>query len=218
MVFKRQQSSLTPDELQTLVAAGASDRLAFVSAKSSERSMAETLVAMANANGGTVLLGVNSKGLPQPGAAPAILRDKATAAGLLSDPPLILPSPHVVQHSPATQDVDDAHPAAFVVVVQVPAGLPHLYSVRGRYLTRTAGKNRPLTTPELRRLLLDRGDSGFEESAFAEATLADLDPRKIERYLERIGAAPDEDALQVLLSRGCVGMAEESTAGTTMER
>lgn len=50
--------------------------------------------------------------------------------------------------------------------------------------------NRTLTTPELRRLLLDRAESGFEAQAVEGATLADLDPQRIERYLDRLMLQP----------------------------
>ncbi len=88
--------------------------------------------------------------------------------------------------------------------MQVPAGLPHIYSLRGLYLTRTAAQNRPLTTPELRQLLLARGDAGFESLPTPGAILADLDQARVERYLDRIELAPDQDPTQTLLARGCV--------------
>ena len=49
--------------------------------------------------------------------------------------------------------------------------------MRGVYLTRTGGQNRPLTTPELRQLLLDRGESGYESQPVEGAGLADLGAR-----------------------------------------
>jgi ATP-dependent DNA helicase RecG len=91
-----------------------------------------------------------------------------------------------------------------VVVVQVPPGLPHLYNLGGRYVTRTAGQNRPLTTGELRRLLLERGDSGYESQPAPEATLNELDQQQVERYLNRIAVAPADDPVTVLAARGCL--------------
>src|SRR5690606_16335448 len=62
----------------------------------------------------------------------------------------------------------------------------------------------PLTTAELRRLLLERGDAGLERMVVEGATLADLDEAQIERYLERLEVAPTESAEQTLLARGSV--------------
>ena len=59
-----------------------------------------------------------------------------------------------------------------MIAVQVPPGLPHIYSLHGLYLTRTGDNNRPLTTPELRRLLLERGvDTGARDDTY-DATAA----------------------------------------------
>jgi ATP-dependent DNA helicase RecG len=193
MNIRRQNSALAEEELHKVLAGGPSDRVAFLPASASQRTIAETLAALANANGGLVLLGVTAKGVLQKQNNVTALREAVIEATLLTDPPLILPAPQI-----ATAD------QGAVVVVQAPPGLPHLYSIHGAYLTRTAGQNRPMTTPELRRLLLERGGSGFESQPVEAATLADLDPMQIERYLDRIAVAPDEEPVQSLTARGCV--------------
>jgi len=151
MITRRRQPSLSQEELSAILQAGADERVAFLSARSSTQAIVETLAAMANASGGVVLLGVTKGGTAQNVTDPRALRDNAVEAGLLTDPPLILPTPDMIEGGNGQ-----------IVVVQVPPGLPHLYSLRGRYLTRTASQNRPLTTPELRRLLVDRGEAGFD--------------------------------------------------------
>jgi ATP-dependent DNA helicase RecG len=196
---QRQQPTLQSQEVTDYLAAGMSDRVAFVPAKSAPRALAETLAALANANGGVALLGVSVKGSLQKDFDVNGLRDAATAAGLLTDPPLVLPSAQVI----ATEQGP-------VVVVQVPAGLPHIYSLQGMYWTRTASQNRPLTTPELRRLLLERGDAGYETQLLANATLADLDEQRVLRYLDQVAFSATEDITQALLARGCVGYAESA--------
>ena len=196
-MIRRQQPALHPQELTSYLAAGPSDRVAFVPAKSAPRVLAETLAALANANGGVAILGVSAKGTVQKEIDVNNLRDAATAAGLLTDPPLVLPSAQVIATGEGS-----------VVVVQVPAGLPHIYSLQGMYLTRTAAQNRPLTTPELRRLLLERGDAGYEAQLIANATLADLDEQRVLRYLDQVAFSATEDITQALLARGCVAYAE----------
>ena len=98
----------------------------------------------------------------------------------------------------------EAGEGAQVVVVQAPAGLPHVYSLRGVYWTRTGAQNRPLTTAELRRLLLERTESGFESQPVADAKVEDLDLARVTRYLDQLGLPPDEEPVQALTSRGCI--------------
>jgi ATP-dependent DNA helicase RecG len=193
MLIRRHLTALPEAELLECLENGPKDHIAFLPANASQRVIAETLAALANANGGVALVGVSAKGAPQKQSDLTGLREAVIEATLLTDPPLILPTPQV-----ATSSRGD------LVVVQVPPGLPHLYNLHGSYLTRTAARNRPLTTSELRRLLLERGDAGFESMPVEGATLADLDPAQIDRYLDRIAVAPDEEPVQALLARGGV--------------
>ena len=193
MTLRRRYAAMSTAEVQNLLAAGASPRVALLPAKTSKQALAETLAAMANAGGGVALLGVTAKGAPQSGTDLGALRDLVVEASVLPDPPLILPSPQRI-------DLGDAE----IMVVAVPEGLPHVYNVRGVYLTRTGGLNRPLTTPELRQLLLNRAESGYESQPVEEASLADLDSARISRYVDQLGLPPDEEMVEALLSRGCV--------------
>ncbi len=203
--FRQSRNMMSAEELAALLSKGQSDRVAFLSASASQQTIAETLAALANANGGMALLGVSAKGAPQKNSDQIALREAVVTAGLLTDPPLILPTPQITESG-----------SGAVVVAQVPAGLPHIYSLRGLYLTRTGGQNRPLTTQELRRLLLERGDAGFESLVVSGATLADLDQTRIERYFDRIEIAPNEEPVQTLLARGCVTKNENGQIFPTM--
>jgi ATP-dependent DNA helicase RecG len=192
-MIRRRFAAMPEEDVLAYLTNGQNDHVAFLPANVKHESIAETLAAMANANGGLLFLGVTAKGAPQKNANLDALREAVVEAGLLTDPPLILPTPHCAACS-----------AGEVVVVQVPPGLPHLYNLGGRYITRTAGQNRPLTTGELRRLLLERGDSGYESQPAPEATLNELDQQQIERYLNRIAVAPADDPVTVLAARGCL--------------
>ena len=207
MILRRRQLSISGEELNSHLDGGPADRVAFLGAKTPTRTIAETMAAMANANGGLVLLGVSPRGVPQKEVDAGTLAEAVVEAGLLTDPPLVLPSPQVVESN-----------RGVVVVVQVPPGLPHIYSLQGLYLSRTAAQNRPLTTPELRRLLLERGDAGFEAQPVAGATLADLDEQRIARYLDQVSFAPDEDLEQALLARGCAVYVDVANPGADDSR
>jgi ATP-dependent DNA helicase RecG len=194
MIFtQRRTSSFSPEAISELLAGSENDRLIFFPAKSNSAAIAEGLVSMANAHGGLAVVGVTKNGKSQPDNDAAELQDRVFQAGLLADPPLILPTPQTFEI--------EGNP---VVFTQVPPGLPHIYSLQGRYLTRAAGQNRPLTTPELRRLLSDRAEASFESGLIEGAVLDDLDRAQIRRYLETIQVGPQEDVAQLLVSRGCV--------------
>ncbi|MCX6042949.1 MAG: hypothetical protein NTV69_17670, partial [Caldilinea sp.] len=96
MKGSRLLAALGSEEVRGLLGAGVSSRVAWLPAKVAKPALAETLAAMANAEGGVVLLGVTAKGVPQSENDLAALRELVTEASLLPDPPLILPSPQGV--------------------------------------------------------------------------------------------------------------------------
>jgi ATP-dependent DNA helicase RecG len=189
----RRRTVFTVEDLNALLAGGQGERAVFLPARTGRHVVAEGLAALANADGGALLLGVAPRGSVQAGADAKVLRELVLDAALQTDPPLILPSPQVIETD-----------GGAVVAIQVPEGLPHVYSLKGVYWTRTGANNRPLTTPELRQLLLDRSESGYESKPVADARLEDFDGSRVSRYLDQVGLPPDADALQALLSRGCV--------------
>jgi ATP-dependent DNA helicase RecG len=114
-------------------------------------------------------------------------------AALLVDPPLVLPVPRVVS-------VDQAR----VLWVSVPPGLPHLYSLEGRYLGREGTQTNPLPARRLRQLLLERGVVQFEAQVPPGAVLEDLDDDKVQAYLQTLDLPGGVPAEEILLRRGCL--------------
>ncbi len=190
-----------PTDISTLMTAATGERLAHLPARTTARALAQTLAALANFNGGDVLLGVGGSSA-EAGDAPT-LRDKVLQACLLADPPLILPAPQSAL----------VEGGVSVVRVNVPAGLPNVYNVQGVYYTRMGAHNRSLTTPELRRLLLDRAESGFEAQVVESASLEELDLQRVERYFDRLMLQPADLAdggwTATLHARGCLAVAGE---------
>ncbi len=148
--------------------------------------LAEMLAALANGQGGTLKLVAK-------GEQTAALVDQILQAALSTDPPLILPLPVPL-------------PSLFpesgqMVAVTVPAGLPHVYAVQGRYLVRDGEHNRPLGATRLRELLMARGEVSYEAEIVANTTLEDFDWTAVSAYAARIGMFSAQDAL---LRRGCL--------------
>jgi ATP-dependent DNA helicase RecG len=185
---------LTEDEVRAICERGKGQETDFKSESTTPAQLAQSLVALANSTGGTVLLGVGSRsgkfiGLKDPEAA----RDKALKAALLPDPSLIIPLPELV-------NLDGAE----ILVVTVPPGLPHVYNLKGRYLLRDGRRNTPMTSRQVRQLMIERGEVSFESLDTPGATLEDVDWEKVEKYLVPLESAPGQTAKEALYKRGCL--------------
>jgi ATP-dependent DNA helicase RecG len=208
----------TTDDLTRLISAGPGERIAFAPGNTGVAKLAETLAALANGHGGVLLVGVTTSGKPTGIADSADTRAVVHAAGLLAFPPLILPLPQAVEHE-----------GKQFCLVEVPPGLPQVYSVDGRYLTRTGAQNRLLSAAELGALLLARGEAGFESRPALGATLDDLDPVQVQAYASLLGYPPTgfpdspkypsatndlregSDGYNALFSRGCLTQTADGT-------
>ncbi len=185
---------MTADEILALLQQGTGQEIDFRTERASARTLAGSLVALANASGGVVLVGVGPKSARVLGLKDAeAARDKALEAAFLTDPPLIIPLPEVVT-------VDDKD----VLVITVPPGLPHVYSLRGKYLIRVGAQNKPLAPKRLRRLIIERGEISFESLVPRGATLGDIDLDKAERYLASLEGMSTPTVEEALYNRGCL--------------
>lgn len=193
------------DELEARIAAGENEQTAFVRERVRPEELAETLAAFANRSGGIVLIGMGGKVRPKAEGVDNVaqVEEVVLDAALLCTPPLLLPLPQRVHVG-----------ERIIVQVEVPAGLPHVYSLQGKYLTREGAGNVPLPPHTLRQLLLDRGAVGWERLPSA-ATIADLDQSKIQRYIERIGPAAQENPRDWLFRRGCLTNPGGAASGNT---
>ena len=189
------------EQLTALIATGENEQTAFMKERPRLEEVAETLAAFANRSGGTVLLGIQGRarpkveGLTEPDAVEELVLD----AALTCTPPMLLPLPRRVMYE-----------GQQVLWVEVPAGLPHVYSVHGKYLMRENAANVPIPPYTLRQLLLERGSIGWERLP-AAATFDDLDQTKIRRYLQRIGPSAEENPWQWLYRRGCLARASDQS-------
>jgi ATP-dependent DNA helicase RecG len=186
-------NTLFPD-VDALLSEGMGPELHWFPGEVPASQLAAVLVGMANANGGTVLLGVAPRSnrvqgvRNMDGALDCIFQ-----AALLAEPPLVLPLPRRVV-------IEDRQ----LLQVIVPAGLPHVYSLDGRYLGREGARTQPLAPRRLRQLLVERGVVQFESQVPPNARLDDLDPERVAAYLEALGMPAGEPVEDVLLRRGCV--------------
>ncbi len=204
-------------DIPVLLAQGMGPELHWFPADVTCERLAMVLVGMANARGGTVLLGVAPRSAQIQGVVDSeAAMDLVFQAALLVDPPLVLPVPRLVPvRSPEAQSEAESSlrggssRGTRVVWITVPAGLPNVYSLDGRYLGRDGAQTNPLPARRLRQLLMERGVIQFEAQMPPGATLDDLDWQRVSAYLQALNLPGGETALPetgrtILLRRGCL--------------
>ena len=139
-------------------------------------SLAETLVAFANTDGGQLLLGVDDTGdiigVDDPDLT---MRTVDNVAYQNCEPPLTI----------RQEAVRDSSGAA-VIVVNVPKGDQRPYRTNtGRYTIRTTSGRRPASRQELLRLFQASETMYYDETPVLRTTMADLDSRAVERFFEQ---------------------------------
>lgn len=161
--------------------------------------LAMVMVAMANAKGGTIYLGINPESGQIQGISDLpVVHDLIFKACLSTEPTLVLPAPRT-------------HGQTGVVRISIPEGLPHIYSFEGRYFWRDGKRATPIPARRLRQLMVERGAINFESQMPADARIADLDHDQVQAYAQvyrRALKIPEGDVFpgvdEVLIQRGCV--------------
>ncbi len=188
-----------------LLKGGETGRVAFKGNELRPAKLAETLAALANSDGGTLILGIaprlrSSSGLDDPQDAARALADAAR----LCNPPLVLPLPEEIALTDGRR----------VLVATVPDGLPHVYDLDGRYLGRNGVQNRSLAADGLKRLLIERGQISYETLPVRGVTFADLDLEKVGRYLALVRTSLTGSPEDILRDRGCLVQQDGAWAPT----
>ncbi len=185
---------MASDDLWQAIKNGRSERLDWLSESAPLDAMATILTAMANSHGGMLVLGMIGPAATLIGvrdASSAI--DRVLQAALSIEPPLIIPMPRTLL-------LKDKH----VVVVHIPPGMPHVYALDGRYLSRQGIENTALKPRELRRLIIERGELSFETEIAHGASLEDIDWDKAKAYTATLGGVSETEVETALFRRGCL--------------
>ena len=186
------------EDLLRLLTQGEGQQLDFKEETIKPGKLAETLVAFANAEGGTILIGVDDAGHVRGVSDPKRATDNVVEAIAACSPPLGIGLPQPVEVTPGVT----------VLTVEIPTRLPRVYHAHGRYLRRAGSMNLALDEATLRRLLYERGEISFEAEPVAESSLADLDQVKVNefrrRYEEIYGRSLTLANRELLLAMGCL--------------
>ncbi len=181
--------------LATLLRRGVGLQLEVMTEASAD-ALAETLVAFANADGGTVLLGAdvqgNVTGALQPEDAESLLR-----AALSQSRPLIRTE---------WERFEDRNGLA--VAISVPRSTELHSLTDGRVLVRTHAGNEVLDGARISFLAATKATGDFEQEVVAGAARADLDDDIIEDYLlrrtKRLGRDPGQTVDELLKALGAL--------------
>ncbi|MEM8530517.1 MAG: ATP-binding protein [Chloroflexota bacterium] len=185
--------------LDTLLAQKEGQYLAYIRSKFRIDELAQTMVAMANAQGGMVVVGVTGRHKIEGVSDASATRDAILDAALSCTPPLILPLPQIAEHNGTN-----------LLLITIPAGLSHVYSLHGKYLYRRGTQDEPIPPDALRRLLLERGETSWERLVPDNATQSELNQQKITTYVQRVGAAAETDSNAFLMRRGCLAQRDHA--------
>ncbi|HSB67297.1 MAG TPA: RNA-binding domain-containing protein, partial [Anaerolineales bacterium] len=190
-------------EILNLISGGMRPGLRWFPEDVSIFNLAMNLVGMANTDGGLVVLGVSPSQAELVGVSdPEAAYERVFQAALLAEPTLVLPIPHsVTVQKPGMLNTVN------LILVTVPSGLPHVYSLDGRYFGQQGAQTNPLPARQLYKLLNQRSAVQFETRLIPEATLADLNDEQVMDYAERVGNVPNGDlrrSFEFLIRRGCL--------------
>jgi ATP-dependent DNA helicase RecG len=176
-------------------------RLAFLPTADPEN-LAEYLAAMANSEGGLIVLGLDEEGRPTETIWEEEAEGALRTAVALCQPPVIT----------EWRLLETEH--GRLVGFQVQRS-PQLHSLNdGRFLIRHGAENRPLTGDEIRQLTAGKHAAEFEIDTVPGATQDDFDPEIIQEYLARRearGAAKVGTLAELLFEIGAIDQQGQPT-------
>jgi len=135
--------------------------------------LAETMVAFANADGGTIVLGVDEAGRPTGGLYPEEVEEAVQAAIRLCRPPV------------QTEWHQEEVAGGFAFFIRIPRSTELHSLADGRVVIRTGAENRPLSGEEIRQLAATKSTGEFEAQTVPGARREDLDGEVIEEFITR---------------------------------
>lgn len=186
--------------IETLLKRGPGQTVAFVPHPDAN-SLAETMVAFANADGGTILIGLNGQGQVVDYTIDEAVQGHLVRALVMCRPPVV------------TDWEQCELPGGTVVALKI-ARSPELHALAdGRVLIRVGVENRPMGGEAIRHLAATKSSGDFESEPVEGATLVDLDKTVLDEYM-RLRAERGHRSLTGTLQDHLVDMGAMTEDGT----
>ena len=146
------------------------------------KALANTIVAMANADGGMIAVGISDKTRRIEG----VDQDKAHLNEILRTPfDFCVPTISVTTEFMPCQDSEGND--NYILIIHVPAS-PRLHANQAdEVFWRVGDKSRKLPFEERLQLMYDKGERYYEDSPAYDATIEDIDIDAVKAYMKRIG-------------------------------
>lgn len=173
-----------------LIKAGPSARIAFLQ-EPDPKAIAETLVAFANTEGGTIIIGLSEDGSPSGAKLTGEQMDKALQeADELYNPPVSIgkwEEMHIQPDEESAEFSDSPVQSKMAVVytLRIPRSVELHAMSDGRVLIRSGAINRPLGGQEIFRLVSAKNTGEFESEIVPGATKDDFSRKMLEEYLAK---------------------------------
>ena len=191
----KQLELLPADELAGFLASRPEDQwFDRASSRVEARAVGDLMIGFANAEGGQIVIGIHDGKVEGVAGLPHLVNEWRQAGRDFAVPP--------VRHQTRMLAVTTARGSDHVLVIDVEASETVHENVKGESFLRVGDENRRLGAAEAQELRFDKGQSIYDGTAVLEATMKDLDPALVQRYIRKIrGATRREVALQ---ARGLV--------------
>lgn len=161
------------------------------------RSIAEHLVAFANTDGGTIVIGFDDRGKMTSRIMPEDIENALREAAGMTKPP--------VRASLEGADATSGGPS---LVVRVPRSIDMHSMQDGRVIVRAGGQNRALTGDEIRNLANSKNSGDYEMETVPGATLDDFDEDIVKDFIakreQRSRRVDSRDAVAILRDSGAI--------------
>jgi ATP-dependent DNA helicase RecG len=196
--------SAPPDAAGRLLAALPEDQwFERKSARIAPRDLANSLIGMANADGGIIVVGLRAGNVEGTDDPPAKRNDLMQAGIDHCEPPV-----RVDQRLIGCRNERDEDDHLLVIEIQ-PGDVVHA-NKRDDVFLRVGDENRRLTFHQRQELMYDKGQASYEAQPLANARIEDLDMPLVGDYTDAI-AAPDP--LRLLQARGLTAAGALTVAG-----
>jgi ATP-dependent DNA helicase RecG len=187
-----QMSLIQPSQLETLTTRREDQWFERKGSRTQPRAIAEAMVGMANAEGGTIVVGISDEGKVE-GLRPEAIDRLRKAALDLTEPPVRHRVDFVAASTKGGEDVE----IALIALIELESSDVLHRMTSGEIFLRVADETRRLRDSQARELEYDKGQSAYDGQPVRDAQREDLDAELVTQYASTLGVQGNvDDALE----------------------